>query len=294
MSSAAVSRSSAAFCLRVLICLGLVASGVALVASPVTAQVVARVNGVEITEQDMKLAQEDIGSGLSPQMTDEQRRTYLLNYLIDMKLAARQAEADKLAETAEVQRKMAYFRQKALMQGLLDKIRDAAVTDDALKKVYDDAAKSQGTEEEVNASHILVATQEEALAALKRVRGGEDFAKVAKEVSKDPGSPGGALGWFTKDRMVPAFAEVAFKTPKGTISEPVQSQFGWHIIRVEDKRSKEFPPFSAVRDQIVRFVARRAHAAEIEKLRAAAKIERLGAAATAVPGPSPSQMPAPK
>lgn len=249
-------------------------------------KVVARVDGVAITEDDMKMALEDIGSTLPQQMDEAQRRAYLVNYLIDMKLAARKAEADKLAEADDFKRKIVYFREKALMQGLLDKIRDGAVTSEALKKVYDDAATGQGSEEEVKASHILVASEDEAKAALKRVRGGEDFAKVAKEISKDPGSPGGSLGWFTKDRMVPAFAEVAFKTAKGTISEPVKSQFGWHIIQVEDKRSKVFPPFDTVKDQIVRFVARRAHAAEIEKLRSAAKIERLEAA-PAVPAPTP-------
>lgn len=273
-------RSAAAVCCAVLLLAALtlipVPAGAQGAASPAPgAKVVARVDGVGISEADMKLALEDIGGGLPQQMDAGQRRAYLINYLIDMKLAARKAEADRMAESDDFKRKIVYFREKALMQGLLDRIRDGAVTSEALKKVYDEAAAGQGKEDEVKASHILVPTEEEARAALKRVRGGEDFAKVAKEVSKDPGSPGGSLGWFTKDRMVPAFAEVAFKTPKGTISEPVQSQFGWHIIRVEDKRSKEFPPFEAVKDQIVRFVARRAHAVEIEKLRGAAKIERL-------------------
>ena len=243
------------------------------------AQTVARVDGVEITETDIAVAMNDIGGTLPQQLSPGQRRDYVINYLIDMKLVARKAEAAKLADGDAFRRQLAYLREKALMNAQLDALRDAASTEAALRAVYDDAAKRQGDEEEVKASHILVPTEEEAKAALKRVRGGEDFAKVATEISKDPGSPGGALGWFTKERMVPPFAEMAFKTAKGTISEPVQSQFGWHIILVEDRRTKPFPPFADVKDQIVQFVARQAHQKEIEALRAAAKIERMEAPA---------------
>jgi peptidyl-prolyl cis-trans isomerase C len=260
----------------------LVLTCAAAIAAPAMAQTVARVDGAEITEQDVKIAMEDIGGTLPQQMTPDQRRAYVVNYLIDMKLVSRKAEAAKLAEGEAFQRKVAYFRQKALMQGQLDVLRDAAATEAALKAVYAEAAKKQGDLEEVKASHILVGTEDEAKAALKRVRGGEEFAKVAKDVSKDPGSPGGALGWFSRERMVPSFADMAFKTPKGTISEPVQSQFGWHIILVEDRRVTPFPPFEAVREQIVRHVSRQAHQKEIEALRQGAKIERI----EPVPGPA--------
>lgn len=242
---------------------------------PAAAQTVARVDGAEITEQDVSLAMSDIGGTLPQQLSADQRRAYVINYLIDMKLVARKAEAAKLADSEAFRRQLAYLRDKALMNAQLDILRDAASTEAALRAIYDDAAKRQGAAEEVKASHILVPTEDEAKAALKRVRGGEDFAKVATEVSKDPGSPGGSLGWFTRDRMVPPFAEMAFKTPKGTISEPVQSQFGWHVILVEDRRTKPFPPFEEVKAQIVQYVARQAHQKEIEALRGAAKIERL-------------------
>ena len=108
-----------------------------------------------------------------------------------------------------------------------------------MHKPYDEAAKAQKPETEIHARHILVPTEAEAQAALKRVKAGEDFAKVAKEVSKDPGSEGGDLGWFTKDRMVPEFADAAFKLEPGQISEPVKSPFGWHIIQVEEKRARK-------------------------------------------------------
>ena len=99
--------------------------------------------------------------------------------------------------------------------------------------------------EEIHARHILLPTEEEAKAALARVKAGEDFAKVATELSKDPAGDGGDLGWFTKDRMVPEFADAAFKLQPGQISDPVKSQFGWHIIKVEERRMRTFPPFEA-------------------------------------------------
>ena len=110
----------------------------------------------------------------------------------------------------------------------------------------------------------------------ERLKKGEDFAKVAGELSKDPGSgkDGGDLGWFTKDKMVKEFAEVAFKVEKGQMSDPVKSQFGWHIIKVEDKRQKPFPTYDQVKDQIERYVVQKAQADLIMKLRAEAKIER--------------------
>lgn len=245
------------------------------VALPAMAGVVARVDGIEITDEDVAIAMEDIGSTLPQQMSPDQRQEYVVNYLIDLKITSKKAEADKLDQGAVFERKMAYFRDKARMQALLDDIKTKATTDAEIKKVYDEAAKAQGSETEVKARHILVETEEQARTVLRRVRGGEDFAKVATEASKDPGSPGGDLGWFTKERMVPEFAEMAFKTAPGQISEPVKSRFGWHVIKVEDRRTQQFPPLASVRDQVERFIARRAHTEAIEGLRKAAKIEQI-------------------
>lgn len=239
------------------------------------AGVLARVDGVEITDEDAAIALEDVGPTLPQQMSPDQRQEYIINYLIDLKLTARKAAADKLDEGPAFERKMAYFREKARMQALLDNLRDKAVTEAEIRKVYDEAAKAQGAETEVKASHILVETEEQARIVLRRVRGGEEFAKVAKEVSKDPGSPGGDLGWFTRDRMVPEFAEMAFKTAPGQISDPVKSRFGWHVIKVEQRRVKEFPPLETVRDQVERFITRRAHTEAIQALRRGATIEQI-------------------
>ena len=154
-------------------------------------------------------------------------------------------------------------------------IAKGAMTDENERKAYDEAAKAQPPEPEIHARHILVATEDEAKAALARIKAGEDFAKVAKEISKDPAGEGGDLGWFTKDRMVPEFSAVAFTLEPGQVSDPVKTQFGWHIIKVEEKRMKTFPPFDQVKDQAARYVAQKAQSDAIQALHTDAKIERF-------------------
>jgi|GEM_PF-538107 len=240
--------------------------------------VLATVNGQKITQLDLAMAAEDIGSNLPPQLKGQARDSYLLDYLIDGTLVAQKAKADKLNETPDFTQKMAYAQDKVLMEALLTRVARGATSDADLHKIYDDAAKQQKPEEEIHARHILVATEADAEAVLKRLKSGEDFAKVAKEVSKDPGSEGGDLGWFTRERMVPAFADAAFKLQEGQLSDPVKSQFGWHIIQVEGKRQKSFPPFEQVKDQIQRYAIQKAQSELIIDLRKNAKVERTAAA----------------
>ena len=133
------------------------------------------------------------------------------------------------------------------MEQLLQTEAKAAVTDAAMRKVYDDAIGQMKKEPEVHARHILVETEDEAKAVLAELKKGADFAELAKTKSKDPGSAdGGDLGYFTKDQMVPEFSDVAFKLDKGALSDPVKSQFGWHVIKVEDKRERQPPKFDKV------------------------------------------------
>ena len=259
--------------------LGLVVLLAAGVAAPAAhAKVLAKVNGVEITDDDVKLATDDLGPGIPRQLEGKARETYVLDFLIDEQLVVQKAQADKLAESPDFAKKLAYLRDKALMETLLGRVAKEAATEAAIKQTYDEAAKNQKPETEMRAHHVLVPTEDEAKAALKRVKGGEDFSKVATEISKDPGSKGGDLGWFTKDRMVPEFAEAAFKLDAGQISDPVKSQFGWHVIKVEEKRTKQFPKLEEVRDQVVRYIMQKAEGEEVVKLRDAAKVERMDAA----------------
>jgi len=253
--------------------IGLLAAAVATArADP---KVLATIDGAPITEEDFNDALVDIGPGLPEKLEGPERQKYVLDYIIDLRLVAKQALADKIEGGADFARRLAYYHDKLAMESLLSSVAKSATTEDAERKAYDEAAKAQPPEPEVHARHILLPTEEEAKAALARVKAGEDFAKVATELSKDPAGDGGDLGWFTKDRMVPEFADAAFKLEPGQVSDPVKSQFGWHIIKVEGKRIKTFPPFDQVKDQAARYVAQKAQTALITSLREKAKIERF-------------------
>ncbi len=226
-------------------------------------------------------------------MPPEQKREYLITYVADLIMLSQAADREKMAERADVKRQLAFEHNKVLMEALLQKVGETALTDEAMHKVYDEAVKQMANEQEVHARHILVATEDEAKAVEAELKKGTDFATLAKEKSKDPGgAEGGDLGYFTKDQMVPAFAEVAFKLEPGQISDPVHTQFGWHVIKVEDKRIKPTPSFDQVKSQIQNYVSHRAQAEFVGKLRSAANIERFdqptgGAAApTVVPAPA--------
>jgi peptidyl-prolyl cis-trans isomerase C len=237
---------------------------------------VARVDGAAITEADVALAAEDPALSL-PSMSESQKRDLLVGYMVDLKIGARAAEAAKVGDSPEFTRKLGYFRDKLLLDEYLDREVKKAVTPEAARKLYDDTVKDMKPEQEVRARHILVEGEDEAKKVYARVKGGEDFAKVAGEVSKDPGSKtdGGDLGFFTKDRMVAPFAEAAFKLEAGQLSEPVKTQFGWHVIKVEEKRVKPIPPFEEMKEQVDQYLTRKAQQDLVLKLRQNAKIERL-------------------
>ena len=254
---------------------GAVLSGVAFASGD--AKVVARVDGIEITEADLAIAAEDIGSQMGT-IPEAQRRDYLIGYLVDLKIGARAAEAARISDDAEFKRRLAYYREKVLLDDYLMRETQKAVTEDAARKFYDETVKGLKPEDEVRARHILVEKEDEAKEVHRRVTsGGEDFAKVAGEVSKDPGSgrEGGDLGFFTKERMVKPFAEAAFAMKVGEISQPVQSQFGWHVIKVEERRQRPIPSFDEVKSDVTSFLVRKTQQELILKLRQAAKIERL-------------------
>jgi peptidyl-prolyl cis-trans isomerase C len=237
--------------------------------------VVARVNGTEIKQSDVTLAEEDLGQEMQAAPPNV-KREQAIAYLSDIIMVAQAGDTDKLAETPDFKQRMGFLRNKLLMGAKLQAEGRAAVNDEALHKVYDEAVKPMGAEEEVHARHILVESEDEAKAILDQLKGGADFATLAKDKSKDPGAAeGGDLGYFSKDQMVPEFAEVAFKMYPGQLSNPVKTQFGWHIIKLEDKRTKQPPEFDKVKDQIETFLTRKAQTEFIANLRKTAKIERL-------------------
>jgi peptidyl-prolyl cis-trans isomerase C len=237
--------------------------------------VLAKVNGAEIRQSDLALAEEELGPSLA-QMDPAAKKDNVLAFLIDMKIVAKAAEDKKVENNEDFKRRLAFTRNRLLMDSLLATEGKAATTDEAMKKVYEDAAKQITGEQEVHARHILVETEDEAKAVAEELKKGADFAELAKKKSKDPGaSDGGDLGFFTKDQMVPEFSNVAFALEPGKISDPVKSQFGWHIIKVEEKRNRKAPEFEQVKGQIETYVARKAQADYVTKLREAAKVERM-------------------
>src|SRR5512140_2654632 len=237
--------------------------------------VLAKVNGSEIRQSDVTLAEEELGPSLA-QMDPATKKDNVLSFLIDMKIVAKAAEDKKIADGDDFKKRMAFTRNRLLMDSLLASEGKAATTDEAMKKVYEDAAKQISGEQEVHARHILVETEDEAKAVEEELKKGADFAELAKKKSKDPGaSDGGDLGFFTKDQMVPEFSAVAFTLEPGKISDPVKSQFGWHVIKVEEKRNRQAPAFEQVKAQIETYVTRKAQADYVAKLREAAKVERM-------------------
>jgi len=262
--------------------------------------VLAKVNGVEIRQSDLATAEEEAGQ--IPQMAPEAKRDYLIAFMTDMVLVSKAAEAKKLGDGADFKRKLDFARNKLLMTALLESAGKEALTEDAMRRVYADAVKQMGEEQEVHARHILfraAANDENAgkeaeikiKAIIERIKKGEDFAKLAIELTEDPSGKanGGDLGFFAKEQMVPEFADVAFKLDKGQISEPVKTQFGWHVIKAEDKRTKPVPTFEDVKPQVETFVMRKAQADLVTKLREGAKIERLDKPAEAAKPAEPEK-----
>jgi peptidyl-prolyl cis-trans isomerase C len=271
--------------------LAMISLGFVLTATPAALaqadKIVAKVNGIAITERDVALATEDLGERLA-QVPEERKRDEVVNYLVDLKLGAKAATDAKVAEGPDFAARLAYNRDKVLLDEYLQREAKKAATPEAAKKLFDDTVKALPPEEEIHARHILVEDEAQAKTAAERVKKGEDFAKVAAELSKDPGSgkEGGDLGWFSKERMVPEFAEAAFKLQKGQISDPVKSQFGWHVIKLEDRRTKPTPDFAAVKPQIDQYLERKAQQDIVLALREKAKVERLDQPAAATPAPA--------
>lgn len=262
--------------------------------------VVATVNGTQIRQSELIAAEDEAGQ--LPPMSAEQKQDYMVQFMTDMTLLTQAAEAKKLGQTDDFKRKLEFTRKKLLMEALLQSAGKDAITDAALHQVYDEAVKSMPSEEEVHARHILIRApqgdekagdeaKKKIEAVIARLKKGEDFETVAKEATEDPSGKanGGDLGWFTKEQMVPEFSDAAFGMKAGDISAPVHTQFGWHVVKTEGKRTKPTPSFEEVKPQLDQYLVRKAQAELVTKLRAEAKIEKAPAAKTDA---KPAEIPA--
>ena len=237
--------------------------------------VVATVNGQKLTEADLQLAEGELSQQFA-QLPPDQRRAAALSAAIEIRVMAKKAVDAGLDKDADFQRRMAFLQQRALHGEVVEKEVVDKVTDAEVRARYDQEIANTPPVNEIHARHILVKTKEEADAIIKQLDGGADFQKLANEHTSDPSGKtnGGDLGWFGPGQMVPEFDKAAFALDVGKYSkEPVQSQFGWHVIKVEDKRAKQPPAFDDVKDQAKQAVIRDKYFAMVKDLRAAAKVE---------------------
>ena len=201
--------------------------------------------------------------------------------MVTVKLLAQ--EADKSGLTKEPGFKKLLERQKEQAQAeyYIDQTIDKKITDKALHDLYDKTIAGAKQSEEIKARHILVETEDQAKDVAKQLKNGKDFAALAKEKSKDPGSAknGGDLGWFTAEVMVPEFSKAAFALKAGEVSQPVKTQFGWHVIQLEDRRKQQAPKFDDVKDRLRQQLREQESSETIDRLKKSAKIELKGQAA---------------
>ncbi|KAA2214548.1 peptidylprolyl isomerase [Teichococcus oryzae] len=245
--------------------------------APAENPVVARVNGEEIRLADVQAAVQSLppelrgapGPMLFPLVVDQ---------LVAQKAIVSAARAEKLDQDPVVKEAMRRAEEEQLQQALLRRAVAPALTDEALRKRYDTEIAGKPGEEEVHARHILVKTEEEARAALAEARKPKaDFAAIAKQRSTGPGTEqGGDLGFFKRGDMVPEFAEAAFALKAGEISAaPVKTAFGWHVIKVEERRSAPVPTFEEAQGQLRQAAFEEAVNEAVEKYQATARIERF-------------------
>lgn len=219
-------------------------------------KVVAKVNGNTITEADMRFANAEIGAQLGD-IPENVKRRALAEYLIDNALFAEAAIAAKIAADPAFEEQMQYVRRRLLREQYFEKQLKGAISEADAKKIYDQRVAQLKSEDEVAARHILVDTEEKAKEILAKIKAGGDFAALAKENSTDTGSKeqGGFLGYFGRGQMVPEFEKAAFTMIKGQVSEPVKTNFGWHVIKLEDRRRKPPPSFDEVKETILNSLA---------------------------------------
>ena len=241
-------------------------------------KIVAKVNGKTLTEADMRQAETEIGGELGS-LPEATRRRVLVEYLIETQLLADAAEGAKLNAGPAFDERLQYWKRRALREAFFETSVKGAIKDDDAKKYYDDQIKALKPEEEVQARHILVDAEDKAKELVEKLKGGGDFAALAKENSKDPGSKedGGMLGFFGRNQMVPEFEKAAFGLQKGEVSAPVKSQFGWHIIKLEDRREKKPPAFEQVKDRLVGSLVHKKALEIATDLRTKAAVEYLDA-----------------
>jgi peptidyl-prolyl cis-trans isomerase C len=263
----------------------LATTGPSIAETPNLDPVVAVVNGTQIRESDVRLADEDIGRNL-PTQDQAQRREEVIAMLIDTIIMSTEATKEKLGDEADLQRRMAYARNQGLMNELLVATAQRAASDEAVRKTYDDIVQ-KSPEVEVHLRQIIFradpkdeaatkAAEEKAKIAAQRIASGEDFAKVAKEMSGDPiaKETGGDLSWRSRNELGKEYSDALSQLKTGDVSPIFKTAFGAHIVKLEDQRTVNPPKFEVIRERVKAMVMRNAQMEIVKKLRAEANIER--------------------
>jgi len=230
-----------------------------------------KVNGVTIPQTRFDYMVTHSGQPDSPEM-----RARIKENLITREVLEQEAVKKGLAKNPDVLMQLDLQRQEVLINALVqDYVKAHPVTDEAMKKEYDQVKAKSGNKE-YKAHHILVATEDEAKQIIDQLKNGGSFEKIAAEKSKDTGSKGrgGDLDWSLASRYVPSFGQALVKLKKGQIiDKPVKTQFGWHVIRLDDVRAAKFPTFEQAKTQIQQQMQKHEVSQLIDTLRAKAKVE---------------------
>ena len=238
--------------------------------------IVANVNNEDISLETMIHAMNE----LPPEIQSQPFMTYyedLLERVIDIKLFAQEGKKMKLNEEPSVRAAIDFVIEKVLMQAFLSKYVQENIKEENLKASYNNFIADETSREEIKASHILMDTESEAIDVINMLNDGDDFAELAKNKSTGPSGPsGGDLGWFKRGQMVPPFEKAAFSLNKNEISQrPVQTQFGWHVIKIFDKRIPEAPSYESMKSKLIQDLERKIVSKKIQDLRNDALIEKL-------------------
>ena len=234
---------------------------------------VVTVNGIAITYDDISMAEDEL-MGLVGQLPERQRFETLVSFMVERLLAANAGREAGLENSPEVEKRVAFLKQKALQDVYVGRLLMERVDEDAVTAYYQKNIVEGPKQEEVRARHILVDSREEAEAVIAAVKNGGDFIELAKKRSKGPsGAGGGDLGYFDRDAMVAPFSDAAFKLKKGKVSDPVKTQFGWHVIKLEDRRTKPTQALDDVRDQIYQILISEARRGIYDEMRQGADVQ---------------------
>ena len=238
--------------------------------------VIAKVNGQNVYRSDFMAAYSQLPPQ-AQQMGMETVYPLLLERVIDEKLLGIAAAQAMAPDDPEVEKQLARLRERVVTQIYFSRQLEEKVTEDRIKEGYEQFLAANPSEEEVHARHILLGTEEKATAVLAEIQGGKAFAEAAKEHSTGPSGPnGGDLGYFTAGAMVKPFSDSAFAMQAGDVSAaPVQTEFGWHLIKVEDRRTQPQPTLDEMREQISQDLTQTVATEILDGLRGTAEVEKF-------------------